>query len=186
MKTTYNYRLNCEGIIDGTIVSFKADSREEADAEMKKTVAKCRQHPMGYSFVRCGKMTSAQVTGSQGGAKSKRTITKRQQAAMQKARRASKKNVATQRPRACEAGSSVNVSSGSPAVVCSAHIAAGPWKIKTAPPSIATMPLAAANSNATLRSFPCSEIKKTRPNQTNHAKPAMIAVQQIGQSVAGN
>lgn len=99
MKETYNYRLNCEGIIDGTIVSFKASNREAADAEMKHHIEKMTRKGIGFAFVRTGAMTSAQITGAQGGAKSKRTITKKQQASLQKARRIAKQNVPHHLPR---------------------------------------------------------------------------------------
>ena len=92
MKDTYNYRLNCEGIIDGTIVSFKAVNREEADAEMQRHINAMTRNGIGFSFVRTGTLTPAQVMGAQGGAKSRRTITTKQQAALQKARRMSKQN----------------------------------------------------------------------------------------------
>jgi hypothetical protein len=93
MKQVYNYRLHCDGIIDGTLVSFRAESREQADAQMAAHIANMQRGKIGYSFVRCGKLTMAQLTGSVGGAKSKREISPRQQAAMQKARREKRRGV---------------------------------------------------------------------------------------------
>lgn len=93
MKDTYNYRLNCEGIVDGTIVSLRAIDREEADAEMQRHIEAMTRNGIGFSFVRTGRLNTAQIMGAQGGAKSKRTISKKDQAKMQKARRIAKQNV---------------------------------------------------------------------------------------------
>lgn len=92
MKDTYNYRLNCEGIINGTIVSIKSSSRKEADARMQRQIESATKTGIGFSFVRIGKLTPAQIMGAQGGAKSKRTITKKQQDALQKARSLARQN----------------------------------------------------------------------------------------------
>lgn len=86
----YHYQLRDAGILDGTVMTVTAATRHEANVTainhlltIQTGMPKAR-----IEFLASGNVSAAALMGAKGGAKSKRKITKTQQAAMQKARKA--------------------------------------------------------------------------------------------------
>jgi hypothetical protein len=86
---TYNYTLKCKGILNNTLTSVRANSREEADKKVNARLESSKLEIQSSQFVfrSEGNMTIAQICGASGGQKSKRSITPEQQAKMQAARK---------------------------------------------------------------------------------------------------
>lgn len=86
----YHYQIRCPGILDETVVTFTAPSLEAADVIATEHTEQLRKGlpTATMTLLAKGAMSAAALMGAKGGTKSKRKITKTQQAAMQKARKA--------------------------------------------------------------------------------------------------
>ncbi len=91
----YNFTINCgNSILNGTNVSTKAEVESDARDQVLTRIKRATKD-IGLDsleLVGTGKLTPAQLLGSAGGKKSKRTITPDQQRKMQEARKNSKQN----------------------------------------------------------------------------------------------
>jgi len=86
----YNFKLNCgDDIINGTKISVKAYDEHAARVKVVGALGRATRSLQVESLelLGTGKLTPAQMMGSAGGKKSKRTISPEQQRKMQEARR---------------------------------------------------------------------------------------------------